>query len=303
MTASHTPLIIEVRANEFADRTGNAAIPYGSDAIVSDALDSVAAGATMYHWHARGEDGIDRPNDVDLHRAVATRLRGETDLILHPTMGFVATQGNAAGRAAPILELMRDPVSAIDIVPVDFGAFISDEWDTPSRRFASGDRVLLNKTGYLRELLVILRDHAIPVLAVVWSPGGVRTALALRDEGLLSSPTFWLLGFTSERVPGGPPATARQLDAFLDVLPPEEPWSVHVRDGDGLAMAAMAVLRGGHVSIGLGDDPYKRLGFPTNSDLVRRVAHLAETIGRPVATQAQARAITGLHRSPVLRGA
>jgi 3-keto-5-aminohexanoate cleavage enzyme len=125
--------------------------------------------------------------------------------------------------------------------------------------------------------------------------------LALRDEGLLSSPTYWQLGFTGDRVPGGPPATARQLDAFLEVLPSEEPWTIHVRDGDGLEMAALAILGGGHVSIGIGDDPYQRLGLPTNSDLVGRVAHLAETIGRPVATQMQARVITGLHRSPQLR--
>jgi uncharacterized protein (DUF849 family) len=291
------PLIIEVRGNEFADRHYNSAVPYGADAIVNDALTSRDAGATVYHWHARGEDGVDRPNDVKLHRAITSRLRAESDLILHPTLGFTSTQGDAQGRVASVLELLKDPATSIDVVPVDFGAFITDEWDASASQFTGDDGLLVNKTAYLRELLTILRDNAIPVLAVVWSPGAVRSVLALRDEGLIPQPMYWQLGFTGPATPGGPPATQRQLEAFLEEIPAGDVWTVHVRDGDGLELAARAILLGGHVSVGLGDDPYERLGFPANADIVRRVAAFAELIGRPVATQTEARELTGLTRS------
>jgi uncharacterized protein (DUF849 family) len=56
-------------------------------------------------------------------------------------------------------------------------------------------------------------------------------------------------------------------------------------------MAEWAITNGGHVSIGLGDDPYAELGLPTNADLVRIVTDLAAKHGRPVATPAQARQI------------
>jgi hypothetical protein len=99
----------------------------------------------------------------------------------------------------------------------------------------------------------------------------------------------WQLGFTGPVIPGGQPPTSRQLDAFLDVLPAAEAWTVHVRDGDGMSMAAHAILRGGHISIGLGDDPYERFAYPTNAELVQRVAEIARTVGRPLATTEQAR--------------
>lgn len=293
---SHTTpvesLIIEVRANEFASRDTNPHVPYGSEAMIADALACEEVGASGYHWHTRGVDGIDRPSDTRLQAEVMAGIRRHSNLILHPSFGFSTTQGQASSR----VENLRQMISAgqrPDIVPVDFGAFVSDPFDGAEARFESSDAVVLNPTGYLDELTAGISSLGVAVLAVVWSPGGIRTALRLRESGSLTSPIYWQLGFTGPRIPGGPPATVRQLEAFLDELPPGEPWNVHVRDGDGLAMAAQAILRGGHVAIGLGDDPYERLGRPTNAELVRRVASVAETVGRPVADPAEARRILG----------
>lgn len=290
MTRKVSPLIIEVRGNEFAGHD-NPHVPWGSQAIIDDAVACAEAGATGYHWHARGTDGVDRPDDRTLHRHVIEQLRARTGLFLHQTLGFTSTQGDAASRVATVAALRQEGYPP-DIVPVDFGAVITDRFDHGV--FTTHDDVLLNHSGYLHELLQALQTMGMPVMAVVWSPGAVRTALRMRDLGVLPPPTFWQLGFTGDRIPGGLPPTERQLNAFLDILPAGEPWTVHVRDGDGLAMAALAILHGGHVSIGLGDDPYTRLGHPTNADLVRRVADLAETIGRPPASADQARAIAGL---------
>ena len=48
------------------------------------------------------------------------------------------------------------------------------------------------------------------------------------------------------------------------------------------------------MSIGLGDYPYAEYGRPTNAELVRRVADQARSLGREVATPAEARAILGV---------
>lgn len=285
-------LVIEVRGNEFASPEDNFHVPIGAEAIVRDALDCAAAGAAMYHWHARGDDGVDRPDDIGLHRAVILGLRG-TGLILHPTLGFTSTQGDAASRLRTVLALNTDPATRVDIVPADVGAFILDGWDIEGGRFTSGDKVLLNTTGYLDALLGALHRETVRVLAVVWSPGAVRSALRFRKSGILPAPTFWQLGFTGPATPGGPPATPGMLSAYLEQIPPGEPWTVHVRDGQCLEMAEWAIIHGGHVSIGLGDDPYENLGLPTNADLVRAVAVLAAEHGRPVAKPDRARTILG----------
>ena len=290
---SSNPLIVEVRANEFANKDMNPHVPLGAEQLIADAADCAAAGAAVYHWHARHTDGSDHPDDTALNARIIDGIRARADLVLHATLGFIATQGDAASRVAAIRKLVETG-HAPDIIPIDVGAIISDEWDATAHRFRSGDSAVLNHTGYLEELVEEVRDLDLPVEVVVWSPGAVRTALRLRERGLLTMPVYWQLGFTGAAIPGGAPATPRQLEAFVDELPAGEPWNLHVRTGDGLALAAHAVLRGGHIAIGLGDDPYVRLGSPTNADLVTRFTHFAETIGRPVATTAVTRELLGI---------
>ncbi|WP_426007236.1 3-keto-5-aminohexanoate cleavage protein [Paenarthrobacter sp. NyZ202] len=291
---TQTPLIIELRSNELASKSLNPAVPYEPDEIVTDALESIAAGASMVHWHARDSDGAQRPGDISLQSQVIKGLRAQSNVILHPTLGFIGTQDDAESRIQTILELNSDSETRVDIAPVDFGAFIADPWLESHQEFASENTVLMNRTGYLQELLAALNANSIRVMSVVWSAGAVRTARLMQRRGLLAKEAYWQLGFTGDDVPGGPPPTLANLETFLEAIPTGDPWTMHVRDGDGLTMAAWTIAAGGHVSIGLGDDPYTRLGQPTNSELVRRVVHLAETLGRPVATIEQARNIVGV---------
>lgn len=292
LPASTAPVIVEVRANEYAARDGNEHVPYGAQAMIADALACVRAGAASYHWHTRGDDGVDRPDDAGLQREVIAGIRKTSDMMLHPSLGFSSTQGDAAARLAHLDELLAGEHRP-DIVPIDFGAFVSDEFDRSTDRFTTLDAVLLNRTGYLEDLARGISERGVAILAVVWSPGGIRTARHLIERGDISVPVYWQLGFTGERVPGGPPATVKQLEAFLDELPAGAQWNVHVRDGDGLPMAVAAILHGGHVSIGLGDDPYLRLGRPTNADLVGAIADAATVVGRPLASPEQARQMLG----------
>lgn len=175
------------------------------------------------------------------------------------------------------------------MVPVHIGAYGADVWDRGD--FLTGDRFVVNRVDYLKELLAAVQENALYPYSVVWSPGVVRTACAFQEMGLLDRASYWCLGFTGDEVPGGPPPTPSTLASFTEALPDGDPWTVHCRNGDVLPLAAWAITQGGQVSIGLGDHPYSRFGKPTNRDLVTRVADLARTLGRPVATPAQAREI------------
>lgn len=153
---------------------------------------------------------------------------------------------------------------------------------------------MVNKLAYLKELLSILKEQPVRVLSVVWSAGAVRTARSFQKLGVLDQPAFWQFGFTGDEIPGGPPPTLANLQTFLEAIPTGDPWSVHCQKGDVMPLAAWTILLGGHVSIGLGDYPYSRFGKPRNSELVKRVADMSLTLGRPVATPAQARNILKL---------
>ena len=50
-------VIIEVRANEYTMRDGNPNVPWSAEELGRDAAACEAAGASIYHFHARCPDG------------------------------------------------------------------------------------------------------------------------------------------------------------------------------------------------------------------------------------------------------
>lgn len=291
---SNKPLIIEARLNENTMRTGNDALPYTPEEVIADAQAIYEAGASMVHWHARDADGVEHPNNVAMNADIIRGIKACTPLLLHPTMGFIGTQNNASARAAQIEALQASQDTRVDVVPVDMGAFVADRWDTERRAFKSADVVMANRVDYLHDLLTSLQQTKTMIMSVVWGAGAVRTALKFQQAGLLGDRTFWELGFTGEKVPGGPPATAANLETYLELLPSVDEWTVHVREGDAMEIAAHAIMRGGHVSIGLGDHHYDRFGTPSNAELIAKVADMARTLGRPLADTQQAREMLAL---------
>ena len=132
-----------------------------------------------------------------------------------------------------------------------------------------------------------------------------RAIAALLEMELIVEPVPLLL------VTGGPsfiaahPGTLPGLDAHLAFLPEGRrlEWLVCCHGASCLELAAAAVERGGHVSIGLGDHPYRELGEPSNADLVREVVAMARRCGREIATVDQAGVMLGRQRSPTVTGA
>jgi len=114
--------------------------------------------------------------------------------------------------------------------------------------------------------------------------------------GVFAEPAWCELVLTEGGILAGHPGTVRGMEAFLDFLPQQANWhwSVMSYGGNLFPVAAAAMERGGHVSIGLGDYHYRELEFPTNARLVARVAQLAHDMGRAVATPAEARQMLGV---------
>jgi uncharacterized protein (DUF849 family) len=287
------PLVIEVRCNENTMRGASPHVPYSAEEIAREAEKAWRAGASILHWHARDPvSGVPR-HDVADYADVVKRVRETTDLITQPTLGYTAAAA-VEDRIAHIAALADDPLLRIEMAPVDFGPVNVDFWDAEAARFVPGDAVYANSRAAIEATLRGLQAARTPVTTVCWDVAQVRTALRFREAGLTPARTFWELPFTGDAFPAGPQAEIHELLALVAAIPPGEPWLVMCFNGDVMALAAWAITLGGHVAIGTGDHDYLRLGAPDNGELVARVAQLAETVGRPVATPAQAREIIGL---------
>jgi 3-keto-5-aminohexanoate cleavage enzyme len=121
----------------------------------------------------------------------------------------------------------------------------------------------------------------------------IQNAWALVERGWLQAPLFFsfVLGQT-----GAQPATPRQLLFLAESLPAGSLWGAAGHGGHDLSMSALAISLGGHARAGFEDNPYYRPGERAtgNAQLIGRLARLAQELGRPVATPAEARQMLGL---------
>lgn len=287
----NTPLIIECRCNDMDYRQDNPSFPYSPQEIIREAVRAWEAGASIFHWHGRDPVSGKWLNNPELYLEVIKGIREKTDLIVDPTLGYVTTQNRVQDRVKHILAANEDPALGVDMVPLEFGSFNVDFWNPQINEFKTYDQVYTNSRAHIQEVLRILNEHNIFSSTVCWDVGQIRTARCFQEMGLLSENTIWEFVFTGEIMPSGILPTLSNLQAVVDSIPTDAPWLVMCWNGDVMQLAAWAITMGGHVGIGLGDDPYTRFGKPHNGELVNKVAEMAHTLGREVATPTQAREI------------
>ncbi len=284
------PVIIECRCNEIANREDNPALPYSPKEIIREAVRAWEAGASIFHWHGRDPDSGKPRNEVELYLEVIQGIREQTDLLIHPTLGYI-TQNQLEDRVRHILAVNDDPLLRVDMAPVDFGSLNVDFWNPQAKQFTSYDQVYVNTRENLKAVLQVFKEHNIYVSSVCWDVGQMRTARCFQEMGLLPQETLWEFVFTGEVMPAGATATIPGLQAFVAEVPADNQWLALCWNGDVMRVAAWAITLGGHVGIGLGDYAYTRFGKPHNGELVDKVAKMAHTLGREVATPTQTREI------------
>lgn len=289
-------LIIEARVNEYMMRDqGNANVPYTPDEIARDALACREAGAAIVHFHARTPDG--KPDHAaGSYAETVRRIRETSDILVHPTLGYVTLDASPEERLDHILAMARDTARAPHFAPMDMGSVNVDRYNAQARRFETVDLVYKNSTRTLTYFAEQIRQAGLKPYLVSWTIGFTRYAEAFLEMGLLDEPAFICFCLTDNTFLGGHPGTLKGLQAHLDFLPEGRrvEWTVVNFGGNLFALAASVIAQGGHISIGLGDYTYTELGQPTNADLVRRVAEIARELGREVATPEEARSILGM---------
>ena len=90
------------------------------------------------------------------------------------------------------------------------------------------------------------------------------------------------------------------MEEFLNrrqLVPDDAVYTLTFAGEEQLPVQMLAIARGGHVRVGLGDYPvYREPGeyAATTAQMVERVARLANELGRPLATPSQARELLAI---------
>jgi uncharacterized protein (DUF849 family) len=286
-------IIIEARVNELATRKGNPHVPFLPAEVIADAKACHDEGAAIVHFHGRTADGA--PNhDPAYYLETNAGIREQSDILIHPTLGYVANDADAKGRFAAIEEMMKAPETAPDFAPMDTGSVNVDWWIPEEGRYDTTELIYKNSTGTLMHFAERIRHHGLTPYLVSWNVSFTRQIEQFLKMGVLPEPAYICFCMTDEIIFAGHPGTARGLDAHTAFLPEgfETVWTVVNYKGDLFELTEKIIREGGHISIGLGDYAYTDGGRNlTNAEVIAKVVAQARAMGREPATVAETREI------------
>jgi 3-keto-5-aminohexanoate cleavage enzyme len=269
------PLIISAAlTGSWPTKEQNPNLPVTEEEIASAAIEAAAAGAAIVHLHVRNDEGkvTCDPNRYakcrDLIRAAGC------DVIINMSTGGGAGQTTDEQRAEPVA--LSPEIASFDCGSLNFGK-----------------GVFINSPSFLSKLAASMIEFGVRPEIECFEPGHVANGLRFINESAIEPP-YWFQMVLGVR--GGAPGTIQQLLHMVQMLPPGALWSACGIGRAQLPIGVAAMTMGGHVRTGLEDNLYYRKGelAKSNAQLVSRLARIADELGRPVASPAQAREILGI---------
>jgi uncharacterized protein (DUF849 family) len=276
----------------------NPAVPVTPTQIAKSSIDAAKAGAAVVHVHVRDPQTGKQSVDLELYRETVSRIRDSgVDVLINLTTGpgarfkpgdddpLKASPGtffiNPRVRAEHVAKLEPD-ICSLDVATMNSGG-------------VRDDSVMLNSIGHLRIMAEMARSAGVKPELEVFDTGHIRLAKHLIALDLIDPPPLFQLCLGVE---WGAEATPAALANMASLLPAEANWAAFGISRQHFRIAAMTVLLGGHIRVGLEDCLYLEEGklAPSNASLVERAVQIVHAIGDEVATPAEARTILGLRR-------
>ena len=272
-------LIIEAAINEQSTKAENPNVPVSAEECAVDALKCAAAGAAIVHFHAR-----------DPHTGALLSPGTES---YAETMRLINDE-RPKERFVHLATLADDPAVRLRSATVDPGAANFSWWD-PAANAIKGDNIFGVSHDHVMYFLRLSKEKGIQYSVVVREPGHVRIAVAMHRMGLMEGTILFKLNLGDHALWGLPPSEAA-VDTYMDIVPDEIPytWMSYTYGPSHWDIARLAIARGAHVRVGLGDNPVEADGAQlTNAELVTRIVEMAREAGREIATPTEALTILG----------
>jgi 3-keto-5-aminohexanoate cleavage enzyme len=249
-------------------------VPLSPKEIADSVYDSWKEGAAIAHIHVRDHKG-DNTLDLDTYKEVIDRVQDKCDIILNlTTAGGIGMDDEARLRVCEL-----NPEMAT--------------FDAGTMNFGQG--VFHNTPVFLEQLAAVTKERQIKPEIEIFDIGMIHNTLRIAKKGLITKPFHFqfVLG-----VHGGMPATPKNLMFLIDSIPEGSTWSAIGASKDQLTINTMSILLGGHVRVGMEDSVYYTKGelAISNAQFVKRIVELSNTLGREVASPAEAREILGLDK-------
>lgn len=301
-----TPLVVESLLNGARTKAMNPHTPVTTDEVVADALACWDAGACVIHAHNTSFDLTGQAAADDYMPAWSRILKARPDMTWYPTAcnpAKCAADEHGLEHCAILARTAKVRIVCIDPGINLFARTLDGNGHILGQEYGWNHRQVAGQVD-----LALARDMRI--IWGIYEPGQLRLALHYVRRGM-STPgsflNFFLIGdyaLTSTQPIGtsGMPPTLESLYFYLDMLEAAglgherinwciSIWGAGARDTR--AIVKRAIELGGHVKTGL-EPFYDPARNPTNLELLQEVQAIGREVGRPLATQDEARRIYGL---------
>jgi 3-keto-5-aminohexanoate cleavage enzyme len=269
-----------------ADRDQCPAIPYTPEEYAAEARRIVDEGGVHIHIHARSPDGAP---SYEAHDFLAIKDAIQAEIGDRAIINFsTGTVGVPVAKRIAYLEAGHPEVAALNMGSLNYAKY------SRTRKDFVFKFVFANPFDEIIELLEAMSRLGIKPEHECFDLGHVGSLAPLVDMGLLEPPLHadFVMG-----VVGGVPATARNLAAMADNLPPgKHHWAVIGIGREQWMLVAAALTLGGSIRVGLEDNFYLPSGemARSNGELIAQARRLTEELGRRPATVEEARQLLAI---------
>ncbi len=245
-------------------------LPITPAEIALEVYKSREAGASICHLHVRDENGYPTQKVKRFNEVIQTIKEKVPDIIIQVSTGG-AVGMTEEERIEPLT--LNPEMATITTGTVNFG-----------------EGVFYNPPSFIKKLATYMSERGITPEIEVFETGFIQNALQLVNQNILSLPLHFdfVLG-----VPGGMPASFKNLIFLSEQLPAGCTWTVAGIGRWEYPLAILSIMMGGNVRVGFEDNLFLKKGLKatSNAQLVERVANFSKSIGREVATPDEARQI------------
>ncbi len=271
-------------------------VPVTPEQIAAAAIEAAQAGAAVAHIHVRDPATGKGSRDPALYRQVVERIRASgTDVVINLTAGMGGDLVlGGADAPLPLNDEMTDMAGAAErLVHVTELRPEICTLDCGSMNFAAGgDYVMVNTPPVLHEMARIVQGLGVKPELEVFDTGHLVMVEDMLAAGVLDSPALIQLCMG---IKYGAPADVGTLMAMVERLPADATFSAFAIGRMQLPFAAMAVLAGGNVRVGLEDNLMISRGvLATNGQLVERAVTLLRAMNVRLLSPAEVREKLGL---------
>jgi len=280
-------------------------LPLTPQQIAEDAKRCIDAGAASVHIHARDPVTGKPTTDPEIYREIASLIKSKTNGIICITTG--GTMYMSAEERVRVVPALKPELATFNMGSINFSIhpivdrYKDSDYKYPwEKEFAASTKefIFRNTFADIEKFCQTMYENDTKPEHEVYDVGHLYNMNFYVKKGIIKTP-IWMQFVTG--ILGGIGSDVENIIFMKQTADRlfgtgNYHWSVI---GAGYPaefnLAAVAIVMGGHVRVGLEDNIFLSRGvLATNAQLVEKAVRLARELGREIATPDEARAILGL---------